>query len=469
MDPLRARLLRQLPAVDELWRLPQLGAPLSRLPRPLATEILRRVLKERRQELLTRPLADLPQDLDLEALYRDLAVALAAGGRPSLQRVINASGVIIHTNLGRSCLAEAAISQMLLAARHYTNLEYDLAAGKRGSRQAHLEEVLCQLTKAEAALVVNNNAAAVFLALSALARDREVIISRGQLVEIGGSFRMPDVMAMSGARLVEVGTTNKTYLADYERAITSQTALLLKVHPSNFRLTGFTREVSLAELTSLGRRYGLTVMEDLGSGCLLELGRFGLEREPTVQEAVATGADLVTVSGDKLLGGPQAGIILGNRDVVQRLRTHPLLRALRPDKLTLAALEATLRLYYDERQALSQIPTLFMLTRPLVELERQARNLSRALKRRFGGRLTVTRLPSVARVGGGALPQEELPSVALALTLPPLTSHQLEARLRQTTPPVIGRLEQDRFLLDMRTLRPDDLPPLLTALEQAAT
>lgn len=468
MDPHRARLLRQLPAVDELQRLPALGAALSGLPKVLATEVIRRVLKSWRREILAHSAADLPSELDLATLEQDLARALAAAANPSLKRVVNASGVIIHTNLGRSPLADAALTQMLSAGRHYSNLEYDLAAGQRGSRQAHLEEVLCELTRAEASLVVNNNAAAVFLCLSALARDREVIISRGQLVEIGGSFRMPDVMAMSGARLVEVGTTNKTYLADYERAITSQTAMLLKVHPSNFRITGFTKEVLLAELTALGRRYGLTVMEDLGSGCLVELGRYGLEREPTVQEAVATGADLVTISGDKLLGGPQAGIILGNRDAVQRLRAHPLLRALRPDKLTLAALEATLRLYFDERQALEQIPTLWMLTRPLKELERQARALSRTLKRRFGGRLQTEVIPSIARAGGGALPQEALPSVALALSLPPLTPQQLEARLRQTAPPVIGRLEQDRFLLDMRTIRTDDLPPLLAALDQAA-
>jgi L-seryl-tRNA(Ser) seleniumtransferase len=468
MDQHRARLLRQLPAVDELWRVPALRPALAGLPRRLATEITRRVLAARRQEILTRSAAELPADLDQAALHRELAQALTAAARPSLQRVVNATGVIIHTNLGRSLLAEEAVSQLVTAARHYTNLEYDLAAGQRGSRQAHLEELLCELTKAQAALVVNNNAAAVFLCLSALAKDREVIISRGQLVEIGGSFRMPDVMAMSGARLVEVGTTNKTYPADYERAITSQTAMLLKVHPSNFRIQGFTREVSLAELTRLGRRYGLAVMEDLGSGCLLDLGRYGLEREPTVPDAVATGADLVTISGDKLLGGPQAGIILGNREAVQRLRSHPLLRALRPDKLTLAALEATLRLYFDEPRALSQIPTLFMLTRPLKELENQARQLRRSLARRLGGRLNAQPVPCVSRVGGGALPLEALPSVALALSLPPLTPHQLETRLRETTPPVIGRLEQDQFLLDMRTLRPDDLPALVAALEQAA-
>jgi L-seryl-tRNA(Ser) seleniumtransferase len=466
MDPRHARLLRQIPSVDELLRHPALAEAVAALSRPRATEVVRRVLSARRQEILRQPPETLPPRLELATLEQELAQALAAAARPSLQRVINATGVIIHTNLGRSCLAEAALEQILRAGRHYSNLEYDLEAGRRGSRQAHLEGVLCELTRAEAALVVNNNAAAVFLCLSALAKDREVIISRGQLVEIGGSFRMPDVMAMSGARLVEVGTTNKTYLADYERAITSQTAMLLKVHPSNYRIRGFTREVPLAELSALGRRYGLWVMEDLGSGCLVELGRFGLEPEPTVQEAVAAGADLVTVSGDKLLGGPQAGIILGRREAVQELRTHPLLRALRPDKLTLAGLEATLHLYFDETRAFREIPTLFMIARPLPELWAQARRLRRALRRRLGERLAVRLVETSARVGGGSLPEEALPSVALALTSPHLSPEELEARLRRATPPVVARLERDQLLLDMRTLRPEDLPLLLQALEQ---
>lgn len=467
MDPRQARLLRQLPQVDEILRLPALKEALASLPRPRAVEVVRRVLAARRQEILRQPPETLPPELDQASLQQEVAQALLAAARPALRRVINATGVIIHTNLGRSCLAEAALEQILLVGRHYSTLEYDLAAGRRGSRQAHLEGLLCELTRAEAALVVNNNAAAVFLCLSALAKDREVIISRGQLVEIGGSFRMPDVMAMSGARLVEVGTTNKTYLADYERAITSQTAMLLKVHPSNFRIRGFTREVPLAELTTLGRRYGLWVMEDLGSGCLVNLARFGLEPEPTVQEAVAAGADLVTISGDKLLGGPQAGIILGRREAVQHLRTHPLLRALRPDKLTLAGLEATLRLYFDEARAFQEIPTLALIARPLPELMAQARRLKRAVQRRLGERLRVQLVETSARVGGGSLPEEALPSVALVLTSPHCSPEALEARLRLTDPPVVARLERDRLLLDMRTVRPADLPPLLQALEQA--
>jgi L-seryl-tRNA(Ser) seleniumtransferase len=467
MDPSRARLLRQLPAVDELLRSPDLQALLSGLSRPFAAEVIRQALAAARGEIMSAPAARLAQEFDEASLRLRLAEALESARRPSLTRVVNATGVIIHTNLGRSPLAAAAQEAILEAARSYSNLEYNLKEGARGSRQAHLEALLTELTQAEAALLVNNNAAAVMLALNSLAAGREVIISRGQLVEIGGSFRMPDVMAASGAILREVGTTNKTYLKDYEQAITGNTALLLKVHPSNFRIMGFTQEVGLADLVALGRRYGLLVMEDLGSGCFVDLSRFGREKEPTVQEAVATGCDVVTFSGDKLLGGPQAGVILGNREVVGLLKQNPQLRALRPDKLTLAGLEATLRLYLDEPRAMAELPTLAMITRPLGEVERHARRLSRLLKRNFAGRLRVEIRESVARVGGGALPQEPLPSCALAVTLPPLAAHQLEARLRQASIPIIGRVEHETLLLDVRTLLPHDTPALVAGLREA--
>jgi L-seryl-tRNA(Ser) seleniumtransferase len=467
MDPKRAALLRQLPQVDELLRHPTLLPAVSALPHTLAAGTVRRTLAAKREWLATCPSADLPPDLPLEALLPDLLKDLAAAGESSLRRVLNATGVVIHTNLGRSLLPAAALEQIQQVAAHYNNLEYDLAAGVRGSRHDHLEGILKELTGAEAALVVNNNAAAVLLALRALAQGKEVIVSRGQLVEIGGSFRMPAIMAESGALMREVGTTNKTHLRDYEQAITLETALLLKVHPSNFRITGFTAEVSLPELVALGRKYGLLVAEDLGSGCLIDLSRYGIEREPTVQETLKAGADLVTVSGDKLLGGPQAGIALGSREVVARLRQHPLTRALRPDKLTLVALEATLRLYLDEPKAIMAIPTLRMLSRPLAELTRQAQALSRYLKRLCGPRVQTRVVDSIARVGGGALPQSELPSRALALTVPPLTPTQLEVRLRSASPPIIARIEQDTLLLDMRTLLPADLPVLKAALQGA--
>jgi L-seryl-tRNA(Ser) seleniumtransferase len=465
MDPARARLLRQLPQVDEMLRHPQLSAAVASLPRLLAAAAVRRTLADQREWLTTAPAADLPQELDLPGLLQELWQKIQAAGQPSLRRVINATGVVIHTNLGRSPLAEAALAQIREVGAHYSTLEYDLAQGRRGSRHDHLEGLLQEITGAEAALVVNNNAAAVLLALRALAQGKEVIISRGQLVEIGGSFRLPAIMAESGAIMREVGTTNKTHLKDYEQAITLETALLLKVHPSNFRITGFTSEVPLPELVALGRRYGLLVVEDLGSGCLVDLSRYGVEREPTVQETLKGGADLVLFSGDKLLGGPQAGVALGSSEVVARLRQHPLTRALRPDKLTLAGLEATLRLYLDEPQAMDAVPTLRMLSRPLAELERQAKALARSLKRTLGPQAQLKVVASVGRVGGGALPQSELPSRALALSVPPLTPQQLEARLRQVQPPVIARIEQDTLLLDMRTLLPDDLPALKAALQ----
>jgi L-seryl-tRNA(Ser) seleniumtransferase len=467
MDPARARLLRQFPQVDELLRHPGLAPALAPLPRSLAVAVIRATLAAQRHRLAAAPAAALPPALDPDALLEELRQALEAAAQPSLRRVLNATGVVIHTNLGRSPLAAVALEQMWEAAAHYSTLDYDLARGARGSRQDHLEGLLRELTGCEAALVVNNNAAAVLLALSTLAAGREVIISRGQLVEIGGSFRLPEIMAVSGALLREVGTTNKTYLRDYEQAITSETAILLKVHPSNFRIVGFTHEVALPDLVALGRRYDLKVVEDLGSGCLVDLSRYGLEREPTVQEALKAGVDLVLFSGDKLLGGPQAGLALGSREVVGALKQNPLTRALRPDKLTLAAMEATLRLYLDESQAVAALPTLQMLTRPVTELAREARSLVRRLKRRWGDRIRVEVRESVGRVGGGALPQVSLPSRALALSLPPLSAQQLEARLRQTQPPLIARVEQGEVLLDLRTILPEDRAYLLTALNEA--
>ena len=466
MDPKRASLLRQLPQVDDLLRHPELALAVGPLPRLLAAAVVRRVLAAARQRISAAPPESLAPRMDEAALLQDLREALLAAAKPRLRRVVNATGVVIHTNLGRSPLSAACLNPLLEVASRYSTLEYDLARGTRGSRHDHLEGLAQDLTGARGVLVVNNNAAAVLLTLNTLAAGQEVIISRGQLVEIGGSFRMPEIMAASGAILREVGTTNKTHLRDFERAITSETALLLKVHPSNFRITGFTHEVSLGEMVDLGRRYGLKVVEDLGSGCLVDLGRYGLEREPTVQETLKTGADLVLFSGDKLLGGPQAGLILGNKEVVGALRNNPMTRALRPDKMTLTALEATLRLYLEEPRALAEIPTLRMLTRPVAELDRQARTLARRLRRRFGDRLQVEVVKSEGRAGGGSLPQASLPSRALALTAA-LAPQELEARLRQAEPPVIGRVEHGVVVLDVRTLLPGDEGAILAALEEA--
>lgn len=466
MDPKCAALLRQLPQVDDLLRHPELATAVAALPRALAAAVVRRVLADQRHLINNTPPDTLPAELDETGLLQELRDSLAAAAKPALRRVINATGVIIHTNLGRSPLGEACLAQLLEVASRYNTLEYDLAKGARGSRQDHLEGLLKELTGADGVLVVNNNAAGVLLALNTLAKGKEVIISRGQLVEIGGSFRMPEIMAASGAILREVGTTNKTHLKDFEKAITSETALLLKVHPSNYRIMGFTHEVSLAEMVALARRYNLLVVEDLGSGCLVDLGKYGLEREPTVQETLKAGADLVLFSGDKLLGGPQAGLVLGNRDVVEALRNNPLTRALRPDKMTLTALEATLRLYLEEPQAVAGIPTLRMLTRPEAELDHQARVLGRKIRRHFGSRLHVEVVRSEGWAGGGSLPQTPLPSRALALFAASLSAQDLEARLRRASTPVIGRVEHGVVLLDLRALMPGDQEVLMTILEE---
>jgi L-seryl-tRNA(Ser) seleniumtransferase len=466
MDPKCASLLRQLPQVDDLLRHPELAPAVDPLPRSLAAAVVRRILAETRRTINASPPEALPPQLDETLLLQNLREALCAAAKPMLRRLVNATGVVIHTNLGRSPLGAACLEQVLEVAGRYNTLEYDLARGTRGSRQDHLEGLVQELTGADGVLVVNNNAAGVLLALNTLAAGKEVIISRGQLVEIGGSFRMPAIMAASGAILREVGTTNKTYLKDFEQAITSETAVLLKVHPSNFRILGFTHDVTLPEMVDLGRRYDLKVVEDLGSGCLVDLSKYGLEKEPTVQETLKAGADLVLFSGDKLLGGPQAGLIIGNREVVAALRQNPMTRALRPDKMTLAALEATLRLYLEEPRAIAEIPTLRMLTRPEAELDRQARTLARRLRRRFGTRLTVEVMHSEGRAGGGALPQAPLPGRALALTLPPLAPQELEARLRRAHTPVIGRVERGVVVLDLRTVLPGDQEALMAAIEE---
>lgn len=349
----------------------------------------------------------------------------------------------------------------------YSNLEFDLNTGKRGSRYSLVEELLCELTGAEAGLVVNNNAAAVLLVLETLAASREVVVSRGQLVEIGGSFRIPDVMTKSGATLVEVGATNRTHLRDYQAAITDNTALLLKVHTSNFKVIGFTSEVSLEELVALAGQHGLPVMEDLGSGCFVDLSRFGLAKEPTVQEVVRAGVDVVTFSGDKLLGGPQAGIILGKRKYIDRIKKNPMNRALRIDKFTLAGLEAILRLYFDEEQALATIPTLAMLSMPLEVIDRRAKRLVRRIRAPLADCCQVTVQATESRVGGGALPEQALASRGVALCPGDRSVNSLEVALREGALPVIGRIENDQFLLDLRTVADDEVVPLARALGAA--
>ncbi len=408
--------LRDLPSVDDLAR--ETGDP-------LAVAAARAVLDRAREQI--RAGAE-PGNLR-EALAAELATARA----PQLRRVLNATGVVVHTNLGRAPLPEAAVERLVATGRSYSNLEYDLAEGRRGSRQEHVAGLLRRLTGAEAALVVNNNAGAVLLALAAVAEGRDVLVSRGELIEIGDGFRIPDVLARSGARLVEVGTTNRTRAADYERASGPETAAILRVHQSNFRQVGFTEQPGLAELAAVAARHGLALVDDLGSGALLPLAD-----EPTARESLAAGADLVCFSGDKLLGGPQAGIVVGRADPVERLRRHPLQRALRADKLTLAALEGTLALYLDPERARSEIPVLRMLDEPGERVRERAQRLAEAV----GGEVEET----VARVGGGALPLLELPSFACAV------EESLTAPLRLAEPPLVGIVRDGRLLLDCRTL-----------------
>jgi L-seryl-tRNA(Ser) seleniumtransferase len=404
---------------------------------PLAVDAARTVIAQARDEI--RSGAD-PGDLDAR-----LREELAAARRPALRRVLNATGIVVHTNLGRAPLAPQAIEHVLEVGRGYSNLEYDVRAGVRGSRQDHVAGILRRLTGAEAALVVNNNAGAVLLALAALAEGRDVIVSRGELIEIGDGFRIPDVLARSGARLVEVGTTNRTRAADYERAIGEQTALLLRVHQSNFRVVGFAEQPSLRELAGVAKRHSLPLLDDLGSGALVDLGD-----EPTARESLAAGADAVCFSGDKLLGGPQAGIVAGRADLVERLRRHPLHRALRIDKLGLAALEATLRLYLDPERALADVPVLRMLREDASAVHTRAERLADAV----GGEVEET----VARVGGGALPLAELVSYACAI------EESLAAPLRGGEPPVVGIVRDGRLLLDCRTLADADVDDVAAAV-----
>jgi L-seryl-tRNA(Ser) seleniumtransferase len=380
--------------------------------------------------------------------------------RPSLRPVINATGVIIHTNLGRAPLSEETIDAMATASRGYSNLEFDLEAGERGSRYAHMEAALVRLTGAEAAMAVNNNASALLLTLSALCRDREVIISRGQAVEIGGGFRIPDVMRQSGARLVEVGTTNRTYLRDYEGAITEETRAIMRVHASNFRIIGFTESPGIESIARRAHEHGLLLLDDLGSGCLINPRPFGLAHEPTVQESVKAGADLTLFSGDKLLGGPQAGVIIGRRSVIDDLRRHPLARAVRMDKATIAGLNATL-LHYLRGEALEKVPVWRMIAMPLKEIERRAARWARTAG--SSAKLVDGR----SMVGGGSLPEESLPTKLLAIAADGVRLAEIARRLRTGDPAVVGRIENDCLLLDPRTVRPDEDAALLKALKTA--
>lgn len=451
--------LRQIPSVDRLLGEESVHKLIAAYGRARTVDALRAELDRIRDEV--RAGGEVPE---ISLIVARTGSRLQKRLSPSLRPVINATGVIIHTNLGRAPLSSAARAAMEAVAAGYSTLEYDLEAGKRGHRTVHAERLLCELTGAESALVVNNNAGAVLLALAGLAQGRSVLISRGQLIEIGGGFRVPEVMAQSGARLVEVGTTNRTHLRDYEQALAKHpdVALILHAHHSNFRIIGFTTEPSLPELVELGNERGVPVMDDLGSGAVLDTAQFGLAHEPMVQESVAAGAAVVCFSGDKLLGGPQAGIIVGRADYVEPLKRHPLTRALRADKLCLAALQATL-LHYLKGEATEQIPVWQMIAMPLEQIERRARRWRRYLKR---AGLAVDIVDGLSTVGGGSLPGETLPTRLVVLNVP--HPEELAARLRAAKPPVIARIEDDRLVLDPRTVLADEDLPLLKAVVESA-
>ena len=459
-------MLRSLPAVDELLRQETISQAVKTYPRNLVVRAIRNVLDRTRQMILGGEVEIDGQGFDQTSLMSAIFEEIEHLASFTLRRVINGTGIIVHTNLGRSLLCQDALDRLQLIGSGYSNLEYDLEIGKRGSRYVHAEAILCEITGAEGALVVNNNAGAVVLVLNTLAQGKEVVVSRGQLVEIGGSFRIPDIMSRSGVHLREVGCTNRTHLHDYEEAIGPETALLLDVHASNYQIVGFTAEVDLKELVELGRKHDVPVMQDLGSGCFVDVTPFGLQGEPLVQDTVHSGVDVITFSGDKLLGGTQAGIILGRKELIERLRRNPLTRALRVDKLTLAALEATLRLYRDENTAIENIPTLKMIATELQTLEDRARDLLEGLSGNISGSVKVGIVDGSSMVGGGALPTQTLPTKLVAISSTELSATRLEAHFRAYVPPIIGRVEQELFLLDVRTLQPGDETVIVAAASQ---
>ena len=450
LNPEQQAALQNIPSIEKLLIQDAFIKLQAEYSRDLVMDSLRAVVAEVRTQILNNEASvHLPDASEYAQLVR---VQLAEITRPILVPVVNATGTITHTNLGRSLLSDSACESLVQAANNYTNLEYDLETGRRGHRDRITEPLLQRLTGCEASTIVNNNAAAVLLTLNTLAQGKEVIVSRGELIEIGGAFRIPDVMEASGAILREVGTTNRTHLRDYENAINENTALLLKVHPSNYKIVGFASTPEIEEITALGHQHGIPTMEDLGSGSLINLTDYGLPHEPVVRERVAGGVDILTFSGDKLLGGPQAGIIVGKLDFIQRIRKNPLMRALRVGKLTIAALEATLRLQLNENDLPPKLPMLHRYTRSIKELRDIAEKLADSLQQIFGNVIAVTIEESHAQIGSGSLPVETLPSISVVLESPKISAEELARRFRAQSVPVIGRTQDGRFWLDVRTV-----------------
>lgn len=463
--------LKLLPGVDHILEKAKTNSLFNDIPKPVVIKSVRSVIAKRRKSILGNNKIFSDSDLTDASILFDVEKLVQEDMQSNLKRVINATGVVVHTNLGRSLLAKAALENMAEIAGGYSNLEFDLLNGRRGSRYSLVEDILCEISGAESAMVVNNNAGAVFLSLDTVAPQKEVIVSRGELVEIGGSFRIPDVMEKSGAILKEVGTTNRTHLKDYKNALSENTGLLLKVHTSNYSVVGFTAAVSLEQMVELGNKHRLPVMEDLGSGTFVDFSKYNMAKEPTIQESVASGADIITFSGDKLLGGPQAGIIIGNKIIIDRIKQNPLARALRIDKLTLAALEITLRLYREPEKAVKAIPTLRMLTIPLSDIKNRAEKLAKLLSdieepdfNKSGLSVNVANMSS--RAGGGALPLLDLPSKAVRISIAGMSVNSIEKAMRRNDPPIIGRIEEDLFVLDLRTIHNEELAFIVSAIKQ---
>ncbi len=454
-------LLRSLPSVDEILKTLERSSFIKGVPHLYLLKATREVLETKRKAIKKGETGNISRDRILEEIKCKIKELTSN----SLKPLINATGVVIHTNLGRAPLPESVLDNLLRVARGYSNLEFNLKTGRRGKRYDHIRGLLQDITGAEDALVVNNNAAAVLLCLSALARGREVIVSRGELVEIGGAFRVPDVMAQSGAKLKEIGTTNKTHLKDYEAAISEETALLLKVHRSNYRIVGFTQEVTIDELVGLGKRYNLPVMFDLGSGCFADLRPLGITDEPVVSDVLKKGLDILTFSGDKLLGGPQAGLILGRSEYIQTISSHPLTRAVRIDKLTLSALESVLRIYADTEKAKEEIPVLRMLFQDINLIKTRAARLLRRLKRDIP-EIEAKIQEDSSQAGGGSLPEVHLPTYVVTVKAR-ISAEKLKEALRFSEPPVITRIKEDHLVFDLRTVQEKEIPKISFSLKTA--
>jgi L-seryl-tRNA(Ser) seleniumtransferase len=446
--------IKHIPKVDRLYQRLSVLPQTQTIPRPVMIQTIRKELDILRQDVLhgKKQAEDITEPIIVQSMIKKLIQTM----QPNLRPVINATGVIVHTNLGRSILPPEVISHMASVAGHYSNLEYDLDKGKRGQRYSLVESLICSLTGAESATVVNNNAGAVLLALNTIASGKAVIVSRGELVEIGGSFRIPDIMALSGAQLIEVGTTNRTHFHDYQNAITPETGLLLKVHQSNYTITGFSASVSLKEMVTLGKEHQIPVMNDLGSGSLVDFSEIGLKQEPNVQNIVSSGVDIATFSGDKLLGGPQAGIIVGQKKLVTAIRKNPMARALRIDKLTLAALEAILRLYQNPKTVFEKIPTLTYILRQPEDILLCANQFIESMQQAQLKFVDIEIVKTISRIGGGALPEQELPTYCISFVSDHITPDQMDQFFRSYQTPVIGRIEDDRYLLDFRTIGSDE-------------